>query len=237
MDQVLILCFEKEAGQRQNRTIQNQILFNCETQLTSRHDILTTSGNLKGYGRAKRKQTHPLSQHCKTAWPGEVEGPWQHTSSGLSVHLHSVGPVILCDSRGKPRDWGEVTRKCITKGTRWVVPKKCTKCHMFTLQRKYWNAQISLSLKMSEVKFYHGIIYLYIVFLPLSRRVRANLVAKRGKKGNRSKGKISGNKRKAKKKDPKRAKRDTSEQKRTSARAKGRKRYGPKRKKRKRSHM
>ena len=140
MDQVLILCFEKEAGQRQNRTIQNQILFNCETQLTSRHDILTTSGNLKGYGRAKRKQTHPLSQHCKTAWPGEVEGPWQHTSSGLSVHLHSVGPVILCDSRGKPRDWGEVTRKCITKGTRWVVPKKCTKCHMFTLQRKYWNA-------------------------------------------------------------------------------------------------
>lgn len=98
--------FEKEAGQRQNKTIQNQMLFNCETQLTSRHDVLTTSGNLKGYGRAKRKQTHTLSQHFKTASPGEVEGPWQHTSSRLSVHLHSVGPVILCNSRGKPRDWG-----------------------------------------------------------------------------------------------------------------------------------
>ena len=91
---------------------------------------------------------------------------------------------------------GEVTRKCITKGTRWVVPKTCTKCHVFALQRKMLEC---VDITQSEVKIYHGIIYLYIVFLPLSRRVRADLVAKRGKKGHRSKGKINGNKRKAKK--------------------------------------
>jgi hypothetical protein len=68
---------------------------------------------------------------------------------------------------------------------------------MFALQRKILEC---VDITQSEVKFYHGIIYLYIVFLPLSRRVRADLVAKRGKKGHRSKGKINGNKRKANKK-------------------------------------